>query len=215
MPFYTAMPYFTFTSYHTSTLRAAQYNQYITAGHWELSSTDQLGSHCLKPQTSWLQGHCHPSSVNTSPHLSLILFSMSECLLNLTFAIHLLLFFTLPLCLVSSVCPVFHFFLSHFLSCLAVPHGLYFPLSLSDFITFSSLPHPFVSKTFVFNCLCFSFGLSGFLCPLFCLFLGFSFLLQSLAARQSQISPFKPCYPLYPCAGHLPGHYKGRSFPSP
>lgn len=41
----TAMPCFTFTSYHMFTLGAAQYNQSFTAGHWELPSTDQLESH--------------------------------------------------------------------------------------------------------------------------------------------------------------------------
>ena len=79
-------------------------------------------------------------------------------------------------------------------------------LSLSLSVSLYNLlisPLPFcVSETFLFNWLCFSFGLSGS----FCLCLGFYFLLAA-PLLVSQIPPVKPCY------GHLTGHYKGLDAP--
>lgn len=128
----------------------------------------------------------------------------------------------------SFICPVFsvfhpfHFlllhlsmfyclFLSHFLSFgLVVPHGLLFPsLSVSPYNLLIPLPTLSVPKTFLFNCLCFSFGLSGFLSLAFCFLLQSCFL--SLQVR-CLLFYIQYAIPLYPCAGHLPGHYKERCF---
>lgn len=107
--FLTAMPYFTFTSYHMFTLGAAQYNQSFTTGHWDLPSTEQLECYRLKPGTFYLQSRYYLwGSVCILPNLLSSKSDTDVCVLCLhlfmfCFSIDFFLFSPLPLPLIASL----------------------------------------------------------------------------------------------------------------
>ena len=206
------MPFFAFALHRTVVPGAAQYNHcllLVATGSCPVQSsrsvTASLPSRFLSDRLTslWLCFLCPNVCSIFHPSSSFVVFY----------------FFTLPsfsprICL-SCFFPFYSVSFSLSLS-LSIPrspflmasisHSLSLSLSLSLSVSLYNLlisPLPFcVSETFLFNWLCFSFGLSGS----FCLCLGFYFLLAA-PLLVSQIPPVKPCY------GHLTGHYKGLDAP--
>ena len=176
------MLYFTFTSYHMCTLGAAQYNHSLP-----LLATGSCPAQTSRSATAVnLSVYRAPATLRVSvrsAHLSLILFSSVRSLAFFVFQP-----FRLPV--VCSVCPLFSVSFS-----LCLPGRSSSPVSASLSVSlYKLLISPlafFVSETFLFNWLCFSFGLSGFLW----LCLAFP---SCLSLSASQMPPFKPCYPSVP-----------------